>query len=299
MKLSKSSKTIIIILKVIITALILYFIFKKIQFQQLIHDFVSIKVWIILLIIFTTIIKLLIQAYNWGKYLKLNSDYTPKKYEVLKSYFIGLALRFLGPGGIGVIGKIYFVNNKKKATLASIGVERVFLTWKNLFFAAFAAIFFFTAINMVIKLTVLVAVIFLPFIIYFFSFFTKNENIQLYLFNYLKRTPGIMLAQIIFVLITFYQYFILLRNFVDISFFKIMISVPLIHISHIIPLSFNGFGLRETFAIEVFSKYGIGAELAVTATFLIFFFNSVIPALIGVYYIFRIRHNKETIIYDN
>ncbi len=295
MKLSNSSKTIIIILKIIITALILYFIFKKIQFDQLIADFLTIKLWVILLIIITTIIKLFIQAYNWGKYLKMNSDYTPKKYEVLKSYFVGLALRFVGPGGIGVVGKIYFVNNKKKATLASIGVERIFLTWKNIFFAAFAAIFFFTNINMIIKVAVLIAVIFLPFIIYLFSFLTKNENIQSYSLNYLKKTPEIMLAQIIFVFITFYQYFILLRNFVDISFFKIMISVPLIHISHIIPLSFNGFGLRETFAIEVFSKYGISPELAVTATFLIFFFNSVVPAIIGVYYIFRIKHSKEAI----
>jgi len=295
MKLSNSSKTIIIILKIIITALILYFIFKKIQFDQLIADFLTIKLWVILLIIITTIIKLFIQAYNWGKYLKMNSDYTPKKYEVLKSYFVGLALRFVGPGGIGVVGKIYFVNNKKKATLASIGVERIFLTWKNIFFAAFAAIFFFTNINMIIKVSVLIAVIFLPFIIYLFSFLTKNENIQSYSLNYLKKTPEIMLAQIIFVFITFYQYFILLRNFVDISFFKIMISVPLIHISHIIPLSFNGFGLRETFAIEVFSKYGISPELAVTATFLIFFFNSVVPAIIGVYYIFRIKHSKEAI----
>ncbi len=299
MKLSNSTKTIIIILKIIVTAVILYFIFKKIRFDQLIADFLTIKLWVILLIVISTVIKLLIQAYNWGKYLKLNSDYTPKKYEVLKSYFVGLALRFVGPGGIGVVGKIYFVNNKKKATLASIGVERIFLTWKNLFFAAFAAIFYFSDISMIIKVTVFIAVIFLPFIIYLFSFFTKNENIHSYLLNYLKRTPEIMLAQIIFVLITFYQYFILLRNFVDISFFKIMISVPLIHISHIIPLSFNGFGLRETFAIEVFSKYGISPELAVTATFLIFFFNSVVPALIGVYYIIRIKHNKETIKFEN
>lgn len=84
MKLSNSSKTIIIILKIIITALILYFIFKKIQFDQLIADFLTIKLWVILLIIITTIIKLFIQAYNWGKYLKMNSDYTPEKYEVLK-----------------------------------------------------------------------------------------------------------------------------------------------------------------------------------------------------------------------
>lgn len=293
MKLSKSSKTFILILKFIITALILYFIFKKIDFQVLLRDFFSIKIWILLVIIITTVVKLFIQAYNWGKYLKLNSDYMPKKYEVLKSYFVGLALRFLGPGGIGVVGKIYFVNNKKKATLASIGVERIFLTWKNLFFAAIAAIFYFSNVNLVIKLVVLIAVIFLPYIIYLFSFFTKNENIQSYLINYLRKVPEIMLAQIIFVLITFSQYFILMRNFVDISFFKIMISVPLIHISHIIPLSFNGFGLRETFAIEVFSKYGISPELAVTATFLIFFFNSVIPAMIGLYYIFRIKHHKD------
>jgi len=292
MKLSHSSKTIIIVLKLLITVLILYFIFKKIDFHTLVRDFLSIKLWIIIVIVITTIIKLLIQAYNWGKYLKLNSDYTPQKYEVLKSYFVGLALRFLGPGGIGVVGKIFFVNNKKKATLASIGVERIFLTWKNLFFAAIAAIFYFSNVSMIIKLISLIAVILLPYIIYLFSFFTKNENIESYLMNYLKKVPEIMGAQIIFVIFTFFQYFILMRNFVDISFFKIMISVPLIHISHIIPLSFNGFGLRETFAIEVFSKYYISAELAVTSTFLIFFFNSVIPALIGVYYIFKIKRHK-------
>ena len=281
MKNSRTSKIIIIILKLIVTLLILYFIFKKLDLHALARDFFSIKIRIILVIIITTIVKLLIQAYNWGKYLKLNSDYTPQKYEIVKSYFVGLALRFLGPGGIGVVGKIYFVNNKKKATLASIGVERIFLTWKNLFFAAIASIFYFSSINIVIKIVVLVAVIFLPYIIYLFSFFTKNEKIQSYLLNYLKKVPEIMFAQIIFVLITFFQYFILMRHFVDISFFRIMISVPLIHISHLIPLSFNGFGLRETFAIEVFSKYGISPELAVTSTFLIFFFNSVLPALIG------------------
>jgi glycosyltransferase 2 family protein len=295
MKLTKSSKAIIIFLKLIITALILYFIFKKIDFHILLRDFLSIKIWILFLIIVTTAVKLFIQAYNWGKYLKFNSDYVPRKYEILKSYFVGLALRFLGPGGIGVIGKIYFVNNKKKATLASIGVERVFMTWKNLFFAAIAAIFYFSTINIIIKIVVFVAVIFLPYIIYLYSFFTKNQNIQSYLLNYLKKVPEIMLAQIVFVLITFFQYFILMRNFVDISFFEIMISVPLIHISHIIPLSFNGFGLRETFAIEVFSKYGISPELAVTTTFLIFFFNSVLPAVIGLFYIFKIKHHKEII----
>ncbi len=293
MKLSKTSKALMIFLKLIITFFILYFIFKKIDFHILLRDFFSIKIWIIIVIIATTVFKLLIQAYNWGKYLKLNSDYVPQKYEIMKSYFVGLALRFLGPGGIGIVGKIFFVNNKKKATLASIGVERVFLTWKNLFFAAIAAIFYFTNVNIIIKIVVVIAVIFLPYILYLFSFFTKNENIQSYLLNYLRKVPEIMVAQIIFVVITFFQYFILLRNFFDITFFKVMISVPLIHISHIIPLSFNGFGLRETFAIEVFSKYGISAELAFTVTFLIFFFNSVLPALIGLYYVFRIKHVRE------
>ena len=93
--------------------------------------------------------------------------------------------------------------------------------------------------------------------------------------------------QIIFTFISFFQYYIILKNFAKISFFDVMISVPLVHISHILPVSFSGFGMREIFAIEVFSRFNINPEAAVTTTLMIFFMNSVLPAFVGAYLLLR------------
>ena len=286
---NKIKKQIIFSLKIIITILILFFISKKIDFYQLQKSFFQITFSTILIIFFTTFIKLFIQYNNWGKYLHLNSDYVPKKYEILKSYFVGMALHFLLPAGLGLFGKMYFVNNKKRATAISVGVERIFVTWKNLFFASFAAIFFFQSINLFLKIIIFVFVTLLPFLFYLFGFLTKNQKIKLYFDNYLKIVPRIITMQIIFVFISLYQYFLILKTFVDIKFFDVIISVPIVHFSHIIPISFSGFGLREIFAMNVFSKFGISIEAAITTTLTIFFVNSVLPALVGLYLLLKAK----------
>lgn len=283
-------KRIVFAIKIIVTLLIIYFIFKQIDVQQLIKDFGVLSISTIGIIVVTTIPKLFIQYNNWGKYLFLNSMYSPQKYEVLKSFFIGLALRFLLPGGVGAFGKMYFVNNKRSATIVAVGVERIFITWKILFFASFAAIFYFQTVNLYLKIAVLILVTVSPFLIYFLSYLTKSENIKNYFKNYLQIAPRIIIAQIVFVFLTFLQYFIILKNFIDIRFFDVVISVPLVHFSHIIPVSFGGFGLRELFAINVFSKFNISAESAITTTLTIFIMNSVLPALVGLYFLIKSKH---------
>jgi hypothetical protein len=87
--------------------------------------------------------------------------------------------------------------------------------------------------------------------------------------------------------ITIFQYFILLNNFISFHFFSAVVSIPLILISNLIPITYAGLGLREKFAIEVFSKYTISAEIAVTVTLTIFLFNSVLPAIVGMVLLLR------------
>ena len=280
----KNQKKLIFVIKILITIIIIFFISKKVDFLQLIRDFQHISLLTVLIIFSTTLIKLFIQFNNWGKYLHINPDYQPQKNEVLKSYFIGMALHFVLPAGLGFFGKVYFVNNRKSATAASVGVERIFVTWKNLFFASFAAIFYFSTFNLIV---LLILIFFSPFLLYFFSFVINKENLKKFFNNYLKIVPRIIIMQIIFTFISFFQYFIILRNFTKISFFEVMISVPLVHISHILPVSFSGFGIREIFAIEVFSRFNINPEAAVTTTLMIFFMNSVLPAFVGAYLLLR------------
>jgi len=281
------------LMKIIITSVILYFIFRKIDFHQLYNSFTELKFSYIFLIIVTAGIKIFIEYVNWGHYLKINPEYHPKKFEIFSSHMIGHALRFLIPGGHAVIGKMYFVKNEKKLSFMSIGVEKFFQMWTNLLFASFAAIFYFRTQFILPTIIAFIFIFFLPFIIYLLRHLDKKENFTKYFKEYWKIIPRIFIMQIIYMFLTIFQYFILLNNFISFHFFSAVVSIPLILFSNLIPITYAGLGLREKFAIEVLAKYNISSETAITASLTVFIFNVLLPSLIGVYYIIqRKRKNK-------
>lgn len=285
--LQKNRTRIITFIKLFVTVLVLYFISRKIDFSLLFANFIEVSFLSILLLVLTTLIKLLIQYSNWRDYLKLNPKNDSSHVEIIKSFFIGMSLHFLLPAGVGQFGKVYFVNNKKSATVFSVGIERIFITWKNIFFAAVAGIFYFDHINLVLKLFIVVIIFFSPYLIYLVSYILKNKSFKSYLKNYKSIVPQVVVKQIVFTFISLLQYYIILNNFLKISFFSIFKSVPLIHLSHIIPVSFSGFGVREFFALKVFAKFNITPEVAVCTTLIIFIINSVLPALVGEYFLIK------------
>ncbi len=272
-------------IKIIITSIILYFIFRKINFHQLYISFIELKLSSILLILFTAGIKIFIEYLNWGSYLKLNPDYKPKKMEIFRSHMIGHALRFLIPGGHAVVGKMFYVNNEKKLSFMSVGVEKFFQIWINLLFAGFAAIFYFRSKFILPTILAFIFIIFLPFIIYLLKHFDKKKNLAIYFKQYWKIIPRIFAMQIVYMFLTIFQYFILLNNFLSFHIFSAIVSVPLILFSNLIPITYAGLGLREQFAIEILSKYNISSETAITISLTVFIFNVLLPSLIGLYFI--------------
>ena len=130
----------------------------------------------------------------------------------------------------------------------------------------------------------------LPFLLFFTQIFLKKpkyEKLLAYLKAYKKITPRIIALQCIYMFITFFQYHTIINQFAYITFNKIIISTPLVILANSIPISYSGLGLRETFALEVFSKYGIQSEVILTATLTVFFMNSVLPAIIGLVIILK------------
>lgn len=282
----------IYILKIAITLTILIFIFKKIDVHLLLDNFRNFGFATVWLLVLSSAAKYTIKFYNWGQYLKINPNYKPAYREVLKSTFIGTALQFLLPGGFGTFGKMYYVDNDKGATIISVTIEKFFLTWTNFTAAAFAIIFYFRHWPIYLRISIFILLLVLPFILFFISKILKNskyENLLSYLKAYKRITPRIMILQCVYMFISFYQYFLIINHFSVISYSKVIISSPLVFIANSIPISYSGLGLRETFALEVFSKYGISSEVILTATFAEFFFNSIIPALFGLIIILRNR----------
>jgi hypothetical protein len=57
----------------------------------------------------------------------------------------------------------------------------------------------------------------------------------------------------------------------------------------VIPISISGLGIREGLAVYFLRMYGIAAAYAVATSLFLFALNTIIPALIGIYFIYRKR----------
>lgn len=285
----------IFFIKIILAFVILYFIFKRIDYHSVLDNISKIKTSTLIILFLVALIKVVIQIVNWEKYLRINPEYKPQTKEIISSYFIGDALRFLVPGGYGTIGKMYFVNNHKKDTFISMGVEKFLQIWITLSFAVFASIFYFKEINLAIKLIITAIVWFSPLLLSLLSSIPKLHMIHKYSFEYNKYIPAIMGRQILYMVLTIIQYYVIMTNLVSINFFNVFVAVPLILSANILPITYAGLGIRETFAIEVLHKYGVRASISITCSLIIFAVNNILPALIGVYFIIT-RKRQESVL---
>jgi uncharacterized membrane protein YbhN (UPF0104 family) len=266
--------------KLIISAIIFYFLFRKIELREVWGKMNALPWQVFLFIMVTALIKQVIEISTWFFMLCLNPNYKPKLNEILRSHFVGQSLRFLIPGGHAIVGKLYFVDNKKKASIVAIGAEKFFQVWIILFFASFAAFFHFNTVSQFWRILVFSFIIFIPLIIYFMRhLFSANK--QIFFKNYFSVLPKVLFAQTLYMLITITQYFVVLNSFSEIPYIHVFLSVPLILTANIIPFTYAGLGLRETFAITVLATYSINSANAVSVSLIVFLFNTFLPALVG------------------
>jgi len=282
-------------LKIAITITILIIIFRKIDLAEVFQNFTRINLIVLFLLVITAVFKIYLQYKNWGNYLQMNPDYELNPREIFRSLMIGDALRFLIPGGYAVAGKVYYLNNKKAASLVSVVLEKFMQIWTSLLFAAFAVIFYFTEISLWIRISFFIVVLLIPVFLSIFLKLFKDRSIFFYLRNYDRSIFPILLIQFLFYIITLFQFYLILTNFETIDVWSVVIAIPLIFSANLIPFSYAGLGFKETFAVAILAKYNIPAEVAVTSTLVIFFLNTFLPALLGLYYILSSRSGKEQI----
>jgi glycosyltransferase 2 family protein len=287
----------VFVIKIILALAILFFIFKRIDYHSVLKNFSMVKASTMIILILIAILKVVIQIINWGKYLRINPEYKPQTKEIISSFLIGDALRFVVPGGYGTLGKMYFVNNHKKDTFISMGVEKFLQIWSTLSFAAFASIFYFDEINLAIKIAVTAFIWFSPFLLSIISSIPKFHKIHKYSIQYNKYIPAILGRQVVYMLLTITQYYVIMTNFLSVNFWNVFVAVPLILSANILPITYAGLGLRETFAIKVLQKFGIKASISITCSLIIFAVNNILPALVGVYFIIA-RKNQERVLPD-
>lgn len=282
------------ILKFSVGFVLIGWILSRVDKQQVIEYFLSLNLSTLLFILLFSAISISIQFLRW-KYLVISNSASFEIKDIIPSFFAGYSFRLMIPGGHAEISKIFLLPGKKRGKAVAVGMEKIFQTYIKLVLIFIVLPFSFPVYQGIFYI-ILFALILLLFIFPKFGwlkFLQEKEvnNIKVFL-NTLLYSLGIFLIMTI-------QYFILLNQVNDIQFFETMHTVVYLWGSGIIPISISGLGVREGLAVYFLNFYGISPAYAVSTSLFLFSLNTVTPALIGVYFIYKkrqhLRDMKDTI----
>ena len=94
-------------------------------------------------------------------------------------------------------------------------------------------------------------------------------------------TSRCLLLSLTMNLISFVQFYILLRAFSPMAQIQVLFMVPLVVLMTVLPITFGGIGVREGTALVLFTPFLVSAEAAVSVAFLSFAINGLCPSFAG------------------
>ncbi len=281
---SRIKQKIIYAAQICIGLALVIWILKQVDREQFIEYFKSLSLISLVIIPALSCIGLYIQFRRW-KYLVERYSKHFNLRDLLPSFFAGFTFRLLIPGGHAEFSKIFLLPGKKRGKVLAFGMEK---------FAQ--ALIKILALLIVLPLTfpdykVYSIFVFLLIIIGYFLFprIPILKNLQEKDVNY-HRVIGMNLvfALGIFIIMGL-QYYLLLNQVDSVSLLATYHTSVYLWSAGLVPISVSGLGVREGFAVYFFNFYGVSAAHAVATSLFIFTVNTIFPALVGAYYIYRNR----------
>lgn len=282
-------KRVSFLFKYIIGFVLLFWILSRVDRAQMIDAISNIHFLVLISLLALAVINVGVQFLRWKYLVESHSDHYDKK-DLLPSFFAGFAFRLMIPGGHAEITKVFLLPGKKRGKVVAFGIEKYFQTYIKLILVLITIPLVFPEYRMVLWIAAAIAMgsyFFLP-MIFKHSLMKKLQEKTV---NYHKIFILTLLYSIAIFCLLIYQYYVLLNDFNAIDFFDTSISVIFIWGSGLIPISVSGLGVRENLAAFFLAKYGVPPYAAVGASLFIFFINAIVPALIGLYFIIKRRHD--------
>ena len=104
-----------------------------------------------------------------------------------------------------------------------------------------------------------------------------------------KTISVCIIYRLLMTVIDVLQFYLLIMAFIPIKVIYALIAYPLVMLINILPITIGGIGVREGTSALILTKFGIPPEYAVSASFLLFCVNTLLPGLAGSLFISRIR----------
>ncbi len=270
-----------IILIVVVTGGLLYYVFSKVPFPKIKYRLLHAnRAWLAAAIL-CYVISMILSSWRLLSYFKsigLKLDYRFN----LRLYFLGLCYNVLLPGGIGGDGyKIYLLHKRYK-----LPTKKVF--WAILFdrLSGFWAIGLITVALIIlipqidIHLGIPLGIFSVGSVIYYF---VARRFFKDYTHNFLAghlKAIGVQAMQILVIIC------LLLAQDFNGKFAPYLLSFLISSLASIIPFSLGGGGVRDALFLTASNEFGIATDMAVYLSFG-FYLISILVALFGIYYVIR------------
>jgi uncharacterized membrane protein YbhN (UPF0104 family) len=276
-----------VVLKFAVTSVLLYFVFRKVDFQQVKYRLIHANYWWMLVALVSYFVSIMISSWRLSSFfksihLKLDARFN------FRLYLLGLFYNFLLPGGIGGDGyKIYLLNKTYKLPAKKVFWALMFDRLSGLWAIGLiivALIFLIPQID--IHIGIPLSIFAVGSVIYYFvayKFF--REYTRFFFAAHAKAVvvQGLQVSAIVFILLG--------QDFTG-KFSPYLLSFLLSALATVIPISIGGAGVRETVFTWLTKFFPMEKSLTV---FLpgTFYLISIIVALLGLYYVLRPSRLEE------
>ncbi|MBU0548927.1 MAG: flippase-like domain-containing protein [Candidatus Omnitrophica bacterium] len=306
----KMRKSFSFLIKISISAGILFFLFKRVDIGKIIQIITSADKSILTLAFSLIILIYGIGFFRWRMLLVGLGINLPNS-RIFKSFCIGFFFNLLFPSTVG--GDVFrgidlgIQTHKPKQAIASVILDRLSGYTALVIVALFslslgykhikeASVFLALGI-IVLGLIAALAVLFNHFLCIkvrkFLNFFGRagevlgNLHFEIYNFRTQKNIilKNFLYSFIIQLIVPLTFYLICLSLGARINPIYFFILVPIIATISALPISIGGFGLREASSIYFFVKVGVSAEIALTVSLLSFFMIFLSGIVAGVIYV--------------
>ena len=304
---NKTKQFLVLLLKVLVVVGAFYFIYDRlasneqldwVKFQQLVWSKASI--WSISLILMLSFLNRFLEILKWRNLVQVIKPISIG--EASEQVLGALTLALFTPNGIGeYAGKALFfekVKTKKIIFLNLIcnGIQLVL----TIIFGVFGLLYFNTNFNIISYTTVFIL---LGICVLTFGFFFMTKSIKfkgysieklLHKVNELPKSvhqKNIFLGVLRYATFSHQYYFLFLLFDIQIPYFLLMATITSVYFlaSSLPTFQFLDFAIKGSVAVYFFGLLGVNEWIVVFISFLMWFLNTVIPVVIGSYFVLNFK----------
>jgi glycosyltransferase 2 family protein len=280
------------ILKLIVSIALLFFIFRFIGVENALVELKNVDMPFIFLALIFVVFEVFFKSVRWNTVVKVFN----KGLGVVSAINYTLISRAFGivtPGRIGEFIKAKYLKDKTNisylSSVMTVVIDKLFdiivlvlfgLIGLSLFWEIFVEFNYFIFAFVVYALVLILVFVFFDKVIKLLPKKFKN-NLKGLKIDRIFYFKSMFLSMVIWLILGIEAFLILKALGVSVSFFLIIIVVPLMALSSLLPISIGGIGVREVVAIFFFSFIGIEAEKSTVFSLLYMFISFGISAIVG------------------